>query len=41
MVRPFRRGLWSRVGLNVGEPLAAAQVQPEALKARVQALFNR
>ena len=41
MVRPFRRGLWSRVGLNVGAPLAAAQVQPEALKARVQALFNR
>ncbi len=41
MVRPFRRGLWSRVGLNVGAPLAGAQVQPEALKARVQALFNR
>ena len=41
MVRPFRRGLWSRVGLNVGAPLAGAQAQPEALKARIQALFDR
>ena len=41
MVRPFRRGLWSRVGLNVGEPMAAAQVQPEAVKAQVQALLKR
>ena len=38
MVRPFRRGLFSRVGLNVGAPLAAADVQPQTLQARVQAL---
>ncbi len=38
MVRPFRRGMFSRVGLNVGAPLAAADATPEALFARVQAL---
>ncbi|WP_332775640.1 MFS transporter [Polaromonas sp.] len=39
MVRPFRRGMFSRVGLNVGEALPAAQVQPEALRARVAGLL--
>ncbi|KTT25217.1 MFS transporter [Pseudacidovorax intermedius] len=39
MVRPFRRGFWSRVGLNVGEPLPAAAVQPELLRARVSDLL--
>jgi 1-acyl-sn-glycerol-3-phosphate acyltransferase len=38
--KPFRRGLWRRVGLHVGAPLAAAQVTPEGLKARVQTLFS-
>jgi len=38
MVRPFRRGLLSRVGLNAGPAMAAAQVQPEILRARVMAL---
>ena len=41
MVRPFRRGLFSRVGLNVGAPLAAAEVTPEGLQARVQALLDQ
>jgi 1-acyl-sn-glycerol-3-phosphate acyltransferase len=40
MVRPFRRGLFSRVGLNVGLPMAASTVQPAALKDRVAALLN-
>jgi 1-acyl-sn-glycerol-3-phosphate acyltransferase len=35
MVRPFRRGMFSRVGLNVGEPVAPGQVTPEGLRARV------
>jgi len=39
MVRPFRRGMFSSVGLNVGVPLAAAEVQPEALRGRVQQLL--
>jgi 1-acyl-sn-glycerol-3-phosphate acyltransferase len=39
MVRPFRRGLFSRVGLNVGEAVLAAQVQPAALRERVQVLL--
>ncbi|HYW57093.1 MAG TPA: MFS transporter [Polaromonas sp.] len=38
MVRPFRRGLFSRVGLNAGAAIMPAQVQPEALQARVAAL---
>ena len=40
MVRPFRRGAFSRVGLNVGAPMASAAVQPELLKAQVQTLLN-
>jgi len=39
MVRPFRRGLLSRVGLKAGAPMAAAEVQPEALRARVAVLL--
>jgi 1-acyl-sn-glycerol-3-phosphate acyltransferase len=39
MVRPFRRGIFSRVGLNVGAPIAASQVQPAALKTRVEQLL--
>ncbi len=38
MVRPFRRGMFSRVGLNVGAAMAAPQVQPEVLRSRVAAL---
>ncbi|MDI1239917.1 MAG: MFS transporter [Polaromonas sp.] len=38
MVRPFRRGLLSRVGLNAGPAIPGAQVQPDMLRARVLAL---
>lgn len=39
MVRPFRRGFFSRVGLNVGPPLTAGEVQPETLRTRVVGLL--
>ena len=39
MVRPFRRGLFSRVGLNVGAPLPTSDLQPESLRDRVQQLL--
>jgi 1-acyl-sn-glycerol-3-phosphate acyltransferase len=39
MVRPFRRGLFNSVGLNVGEPVPATQVEPAALQARVAQLL--
>ncbi len=40
MVRPFRRGMFNRVGLNVGAPVPPAQAQPEALQARVAGLLQ-
>jgi 1-acyl-sn-glycerol-3-phosphate acyltransferase len=40
MVRPFRRGLFSRVGLNVGTAVAPAQVQPEVLRSHVAQLLS-
>jgi 1-acyl-sn-glycerol-3-phosphate acyltransferase len=40
MVRPFRRGAFSRVGLNVGSAVPAADVQPEALWRRVSGLLS-
>ena len=39
MVRPFRRGVLSRVGLNVGAPLAGAEVTPALLRERVAGLL--
>ncbi len=39
MVRPFRRGLFSRVGLHVGAPVEAPQVQPALLQQRVAGLL--
>ncbi|WP_420472676.1 MFS transporter [Noviherbaspirillum sp. ST9] len=39
MVRPFRRGMFSRVGLNVGQPVPAVQAQPAMLRERVAALL--
>ena len=39
MVRPFRRGIFNRVGLNVGLAMAAGEVQPEVLRGRVQMLL--
>jgi 1-acyl-sn-glycerol-3-phosphate acyltransferase len=41
MQKPFRRGFFSPVGLNVGAPLAPAEVQPEVLRGRVEALFQQ
>ena len=40
MVKPFRRGLFSRVGLVAGEAVAAPQVSPEGLRERVGALLT-
>ncbi|MES3002858.1 MAG: MFS transporter [Pseudomonadota bacterium] len=39
MVRPFRRGLLNRVGLNVGAAIVPTMVNPETLRGRVQALL--
>jgi 1-acyl-sn-glycerol-3-phosphate acyltransferase len=39
MVRPFRRGVFSRVGLNAGTPMAPAEVQPGLLQQRVAQLL--
>jgi 1-acyl-sn-glycerol-3-phosphate acyltransferase len=41
MVRPFRRGFFSRVGLNVGEPVRAVGVSPEGLRERVARLLEQ
>ena len=41
MSKPFRRGLWSRVGLNIGEPIPGEQVTMDGLKQQVQALINQ
>jgi len=40
MVRPFRRGFYSRVGLNVGSAVAPTEVQPTLLRERVQKLLT-
>ena len=40
MVRPFRRGLFSRVGLHAGAAMTPVQVQPDVLQARVAALMK-
>ena len=40
MVRPFRRGMFSSVGLNVGVASAPQDVQPETLRGRVQQLLG-
>ena len=39
MRRPFRRGLFSPVGLTVGAPMAPSAVSPSLLQQRVQALL--
>ena len=39
MVRPFRRGWFSRVGLNVGDQVVPAMVTPEVLRQRVAGLL--
>ncbi len=40
MVRPFRRGFWSRVEVAVGEAVAPQQASPEALRGRVAELLT-
>jgi hypothetical protein len=40
MVRPFRRGVFSRVGLNVGQPMKAGEVLPQMLHERIKALLT-
>jgi hypothetical protein len=40
MVKPFRRGLFSRVELNVGPAMAAGEVSPQALQTRVAGLLD-
>ena len=40
MVKPFRRGLFNSVGLNVGSAAAPADVQPELLQQRIRALLT-
>lgn len=40
MVRPFRRGIFSRVGLVAGPAIAPADVTPPALRARVGELLS-
>jgi 1-acyl-sn-glycerol-3-phosphate acyltransferase len=39
MTKPFRRGLFSKVGLNVGEGMAAEAVTPESLHQQVGRLL--
>ena len=39
MARPFRRGMFNRVGLNVGAALPAREVQPELLRYQVARLL--
>ena len=40
MVRPFRRGIFSRVGLRVGGPMPTAEVTLERLQEGVRALID-
>ena len=40
MVRPFRRGVFNRVGLNVGQALPAGDVTPEGLRERIAGLLG-
>jgi hypothetical protein len=41
MVRPFRRGLFNPVGLNVGEALPPGSQTLDAMHARVKQLLQR
>jgi 1-acyl-sn-glycerol-3-phosphate acyltransferase len=40
MIRPFRRGFWSPVGLVAGEAVPPQQASPALLRTRVQALLQ-
>jgi 1-acyl-sn-glycerol-3-phosphate acyltransferase len=41
MVKPLRRGLFNRVGLNLGTPVAAADATPDGLQQQVAVLLAR
>lgn len=41
MSRPFRRGLFNRVGLNVGAPVATRQIQLEGLRSEIRELIDK
>jgi 1-acyl-sn-glycerol-3-phosphate acyltransferase len=40
MSKPFRRGAWSRVGLEAGPAIAASAVTPDVLRERVRTLLT-
>lgn len=40
MVRPFRRGAFSRVGLNIGQPIPPHQASPAILRDQVERLLT-
>ncbi len=40
MCSPLRRGVWSRVGVHIGAPVAAGTAKPEDLQQQVQALLH-
>ncbi len=40
MVKPFRRGFWSSVGLNIGAPIPQASVTPADLRQQVARLID-
>ena len=40
MNRPFRRGVWSRVGLVAGRAVAPAAASPSELRDRVERLLT-
>jgi len=40
MSRPFRRGVWSRVGLHVGPPVPLEAISPQQLRTHVAALLE-
>ncbi len=39
MKKPLRRGLFNRVSLHVGEPIASEDVRMDDLKQKIQALL--
>lgn len=41
MAKPFRRGMFNRVGLNVGVPVAAGEVQLEGVREKVAVLMGQ
>lgn len=40
MTRPFRRGMFNRVGVNIGQPVSSEAVTPTRLQVEVQSLLQ-